>query len=88
MSVRQVKTCQSCGYDNQGDAARCNGCGTGFDGIFTAGYYRRWECPRCLKLSMDDNTKCLCGFKRSGSSCTTVVIVIAVLIGLAMIMSN
>lgn len=61
--VNKVRTCKSCNHDNPDNASKCNNCAQSLTGVFSDNYYLRWQCPKCGRLNMDENGKCMCGHK-------------------------
>jgi transposase-like protein len=68
MGITKLKTCKSCGHDNPDNARSCNSCAASLTetGLFTktGGHHKRWVCPDCNRINMEENKKCSCGYKR------------------------
>jgi hypothetical protein len=71
MGLIRLKTCISCGEDNPYNAGKCNKCAEelhagGFFSFNTCNFHRRWVCPECNRVNMEENGKCVCGYRAKG----------------------
>ncbi|RRD38926.1 hypothetical protein EII18_12675 [Comamonadaceae bacterium OH3737_COT-264] len=82
-AIERFKTCKRCSHDNAESAVKCNGCGNSLSGIFSDHHFKRWACPQCGRLNMEENSKCMCGHAKSGGGWIIAVIIVVVLVVLA-----
>lgn len=73
-----LRTCKVCSHDNPSDASVCNGCGRSLNSMFGTRYYERWVCPRDNRINMKDNSRCVCGYKKSGDGWAVIAVIVII----------